>query len=121
MPDSKKVIRERAQLLFKGLSRWDDEGGARPGHPGLAPAQPDVPPLTNAELVQLQTRVIALENLVIALLADASAWQIELAREGAAYIRPRPGRTPHPLTINAAQHMDHLVQRSAIFRIDDKL
>jgi len=123
MPDSKKVTRERAQLLFKALSRWDYEGGAGPGHPGLAPseAQPDdVPPLANAELVQLQTRVIALENLVIALLADASDWQIELAREGAAYIRPRPGYTPHPLTINAANQMDHLVQRSAIFRVNGK-
>jgi hypothetical protein len=121
MPDSKKVTRERAQLLFKALSRWDGEGGAGPGHPGLAPAPSDVPPLANAELVQLQTRVIALENLVIALLADASAWQIELAREGAAYIRPRPGCTPHSLTINAARQMDHLVQRSAIFRIHGKI
>jgi hypothetical protein len=32
--------------------------------------QSEVPELTNAELVQLRTRVIALENLVIALLAD---------------------------------------------------
>lgn len=122
MPDSKKVTRERAQLLFKSLSRWDNEGGAGPGHPDSAPseAQPDAPPLANAELVQLQTRVIALENLVIALLADASDWQIELAREGAAYIRPRLGYTPHPLTINAANQMDHLVQRSAIFRVHGK-
>lgn len=120
MPDSKKVARERAQLFFKALSRWDKEGGAGSGHPGLSPGQalPDVPPLSNAELVQLQTRVIALENLVIALLADASDWQIELAREGAAYIRPRPGHTPHPLTINAADQMDHLVQRSGIFRVN---
>ena len=117
-----QVTRERAQLLFKALSRWDYEGGAGPGHLGLArsEAQPDVPPLANAELVQLQTRVIALENLVIALLADASDWQIELAREGAAYIRPRPGHTSHPLTINAANQMDHLIQRSAIFRVNGK-
>ena len=122
MPESKKVTRERAELLFKALSRWDYEGGAGPDHPGLvlSEARPDVPPLANAELVQLQTRVIALENLVIALLADASDWQIELAKKGAAYIRPRPGCTPHPLTINAANQMDHLVQRSAIFRVSDK-
>ena len=120
MPDSKKATRERAQLLFKALSRWDYEGGAGPDHPGLVPseAQPNVPPLANAELVQLQTRVIALENLVIALLADASDWQIELARKGAASISPRPGCTPHPLTINAANQMDHLVQRSTLFRVD---
>lgn len=120
MPDSKKVTRERAKLLFKALSRWDNEGGAGPGHPGLARSETlsDVPPLSNAELVQLQTRVIALENLVIALLADASDWQIELARGGAAYIRPRPGYTAHSLTINAADQMDHLVRRSTIFRMD---
>ena len=122
MPDSEKVNQERAQLLLKALSRWDYEGGAGPAHPGLGPseARPDVPPLANAELVQLQTRVIALENLVIALLADASDRQIELAKNGAAYIRPRPGCSPHPLTINAANQMDHLVQRSSIFRANDK-
>ena len=122
MPDNTKAIQERAQLLFKALSRWDYEGGAGPGHAGLAAKgeRPAALPLTNAELVQLQTRVIALENLVIALLADASDWQIGLAREGATYIRPRSGHTPHPLTINAADQMDHLVQRSAKFRVDGK-
>jgi len=122
MPDSKKATRERAQLLFKALSRWDNEGGAGPSHLGMKPseAQPPVPALANAELVQLQTRVIALENLLIALLAGASDRQIKLAREGAVAIRPRPGCYPHPLTINAANHMDHLVQRSTKSRIKEK-
>ena len=40
---------------------------------------------SNAELVQLRIRVIALENLVIALLAEASDRQLDLAREMAAY------------------------------------
>ncbi|PZN93478.1 MAG: hypothetical protein DCF31_12625 [Alphaproteobacteria bacterium] len=35
-----------------------------------------VPGLSNAELVQLRVRVIALENMVIALLADTSALQL---------------------------------------------
>jgi hypothetical protein len=118
MQDSKKVIRERAELLFETLSKRDNAGGSEAGRQGLAPSEApsDAQPLTNAELARLQTRVIALENLVIALLADASDWQLELARQGAAYIRPRPGHTPHPLTINAADQMDHLVQRSTIFR-----
>ena len=122
MPDSKKVIQERAQLLVKALSRWDNEGGAGPSHLGMMPSEAQIPapPLANAELVQLQTRVIALENLVIALLAGASDRQIELAGKGATTIRPRPGCYPHPLTINAANHMDHLVQRSTIFRIKEK-
>ena len=72
--------------------------------------------LTNAELVQLQIRVIALENLVTALLACATDQTPDLARAMAAYISPRPGFTPHHLTIHAAAQMVHLVERSALFR-----
>lgn len=72
--------------------------------------------MTDAELVQLRVRVIALENLVIALLAEADDRQIALAREMAAYVSPRPGFTHHPLTIHAASHMVDLVQRAAQFR-----
>ena len=83
----------------------------------FATAEPaDVPPLTDAELVQIRVRVIALENLVIALLAEADDRQIALAREMAAYVSPRPGFTPHPLTIQAASHMIDLVERAAQFR-----
>lgn len=56
------------------------------------------PSLTNAEHVLLHVRVIALENLMIALLAQATDAQLELVRDMAAYISPRPGFTPHPLT-----------------------
>jgi hypothetical protein len=67
-------------------------------------------------LVQLRIRVIALENLVIALLAEASERQLGLAREMAAYISPRPGVTPHPQTIHAAAQMIDLVKRAGHFR-----
>lgn len=76
----------------------------------------DVPDLTNAELVQLRIRVIALENLVIALLAEGSDRQLAVAREMAAYISPRPGFTPHPLTIQAATHMTELVDRAVHYQ-----
>ena len=56
--------------------------------------------------------MIALENLVIALLSQASPQQLDLAREMATYISPRPGFTPHPLTIHAAAQMVHLVDRA---------
>ena len=75
-----------------------------------------VPPLTNAELLQLRIRVIALENVVIALLAEASEQQLELVREMAAYITPRPGYTPHRLTTLAAAEMIGLVARASPFR-----
>lgn len=64
----------------KALSRWDNEGGAYSDT-----AQADIPTLTDVELVHLQRRVIALENLIIALLAEGSDKQFEVAQEMAAY------------------------------------
>ena len=102
------------------LSRWDNEGGAvfRRSAEGSSPgeAQPEIPELTNTELVQLRIRVIALENLVIGLLAEASDRQLALARKMAAYISPRLGFTHHPLTNHAAGQMIDLVERAARFR-----
>jgi tellurite resistance-related uncharacterized protein len=120
MPDKKPDITASSQLRQRALSRWENEGGAI-----LDRAQGDlihgdviseVPELTNAELVQLRIRVIALENLMIALLAEASDRQIDLAREMATYISPRPGFTQHPLTIHAAAQMIDLVERANQFR-----
>lgn len=109
---SDSVQRQRA------LSRWDNEGGAGPADSdtGLLLNEPSIPELTNAELVALRVRVIALENLMIALLATGSDQQLELAREMAGYISPRPGFTHHPLTMHAAAHMIDLVERSSRFR-----
>jgi len=73
------------------------------------------PPLSNAELVQLRIRVIALENLVIALLAEASERQLALVREMSTHISPRPGFTAHRLTINAADEMLRLMDRAVSF------
>jgi len=114
--DSAASLRQR-QLA---LSRWDNEGGAGPRGPQGAsvPAETpsEIPQLTNAELVQLRIRVIALENLVIALLAEASERQVGVAREMATYILPKPGFTPHPLTVQAAARMIDLVERAGHFR-----
>jgi hypothetical protein len=120
MPDSKPNALDPAQLRQRALSRWDNEGGATPGGPqenlSSGAGQSEVPPLTNAELVQLRIRVIALENLVISLLAQSPDRQLDLVREMAAYISPRPGFTPHHLTIRAAAEMIHLVERAGQFR-----
>ena len=78
------------------------------------------PAMTNAELVHLRVRVIALENLVIALLAEGTAHQLAVAREMATYISPRPGFTQHPLTIHAAEQMTHSVERAQRFRRRDE-
>ena len=110
-------VPDPAQLRLGALSRWDNEGGAIPRcMEGAFDEQSEVPPLTNAELVQLRIRVIALENLVISLLSQSSDRQLDLVREMAAYISPRPGFTPHPLTIRAAAEMIHLVERAGPFR-----
>ena len=102
------------------LSRWDNEGGAGPDGPqaGLCPdgGASDVPLLTNAELVQLRIRVIALENVMISLLANASRQQLDDVLGMADFISPRPGFTPHALTIHAAGQMRNLVERAGHFR-----
>jgi hypothetical protein len=95
----------------KALSRWENEGGAR-----SVEQQANVPELTNAELVHLRVRVIALENVIIALLADGPDRQLEVARAMATYISPRAGFTQHPLTIRASDHLADIVDRALHFR-----
>ena len=122
--DSTKAPDRRADSARRwhqlALARWDSEGGAGPPGPdsgsGFREPKVDSPPLTAAELVQLQVRVIALENLVISLLAQADGRQLEAIREMAAYILPRLGFTPHRLTIHAAAEMISLVDRTDRFR-----
>jgi len=104
----------------QALSEWDYEGGAGSDGPkestaGLHTAH-DIPELTNTELVQLRVRVIALENLVTALLSGAQQRQHDLVRSMAAQISPRTGMTPHPLTTQAASHMNELVDRAIHYR-----
>lgn len=120
MPDKNPDVPDQSQQRQMALSRWDNEGSAGLGGPQKGAAsremEAEVPELTNAELVQLRVRVIALENLVIALLAGASDRQLDLAHEMATYISPRPGFTEHSLTVQAAAHMVDLVQRADQFR-----
>ena len=86
--------------------------------PALTPAitQAAAPLLTLAEQTQLHVRVIALENLLVALLASATDHQLACAREMAAYISPRADATQHPLTIHAAAEMVSLIERAIHFR-----
>jgi len=96
------------------LSRWENEGGAG----SLRPQENSISAEVRFEIPQLQLRirVIALENLVITLLAGASDRQLDLVREMAAYISPRPGVTHHPLTTHAAAQMIAFVERAGHFR-----
>ncbi|MFD1949917.1 hypothetical protein ACFSGX_03925 [Sphingomonas arantia] len=112
MPDQDQS-QTTAELRLRALSRWDDEGGA------IATPQPlhaDVAPFTHAEIVQLRIRAIAVENLLIAVLAEGTDRQRQVARDMAAYIAPRSGFTHHPLTIDAGQHMTSLIERAEHYR-----
>lgn len=99
------------------LRKWDNEGGAGPSGPQLSPASGELripmPKMAEAELGALRVRVIALENLVIALLASGTHQQRELALRMDPHIAPRPGFTNHPLTTRAAAHLTDLVERAS--------
>ena len=97
-------LSDRSLQRHRALSRWENEGGAGgppPHEPSVtADGLSDVPLLTNTELVQLRVRVE----------------QLELVRELAAYISPRPGFTHHPMTLREADEMRSLLERSGQFR-----
>ena len=108
MPDP-DPLQDPSELRARTLSRWDNEGGAIAAV--AHETHVEVPHTTNTELVLLRVRVIALENLLIAVLAEGSDRQRQAAREMADAISPRAGSTQHPLTIRAAQHMTDLMDR----------
>lgn len=121
MPDQEPNLSDPTRLRQNALSRWDNEGGAslqgpQNGSTTVEDRSDHAADMTNSELVLLRVRLIALENLLIALLAGASGRQLELARDATAYISPRPGFTLHPLTVRAATHMSDLVERAAAFQ-----
>jgi hypothetical protein len=72
--------------------------------------------MTSAQRAHMHMRVIALENLVITLLADATDEQRARARAMGVHISPRAGFTAHALTLEAAAEMNHLVDRAEHFK-----
>lgn len=105
----------RCQAHDRAVGRWENEGGSFTGlhqHPTSTVAGQ----IGDAEAGNLRVRLIALENLVVALLAGAPESQLVLVREMADYISPRPGATPHRLTIEAARNMLALVERASHYK-----
>ncbi len=77
--------------------------------------------VTRVEFADLHARLIALESVTISLLLTASERQLELAREMADHISPREGHTAHPLTLNAAHHINQLIDRMLrLSQLDDR-
>jgi hypothetical protein len=113
--------REGQALRRDALERWDWEGGVVAAAIGSARTEPVAPHCTldfaGTEMAQLRMRVVALENLVLALLVHGSVDQRAAADAMARYIRPRPGFTAHPLTLRAAARMVQLVQRASMLQV----
>jgi hypothetical protein len=90
--------------------------GSLPRRSRIVPASTEglVPPPTmgDEELQTLHVRVIALESLVVSLLASASDRQRRLATKMVAYISPKSGAIRHQLTVKAATHVADLVKRA---------
>ena len=86
MPKREPNISENAKVRQRALSRWDNEGGAVAVVHQEAPASSVdlavVPNMTNSELAQLRVRVIALENLLITFLAEATDGQLHRILHG---------------------------------------
>jgi len=97
------------------VSMWEETTAAGEHQAGVWQASEE-PKLTEADIIQMRVRVIALENLLISLMATASDEQLGLARQMAQYIAPRSGFTPHKLTVSASSTMVDLVERAERFR-----
>jgi len=109
-----QVTLDPFSLSQRVLSRWENEGGAI--YPKSHAIRAAAPVMTNTELVHLHIRVIALENILIAVLAQGSKQQLEVACDMADLIAPREGSTPHTLTMQAAKHITDLVGRAVHYQ-----
>jgi len=98
----------QSQNAFK---RWDNEGGALPGG-----AQSDLHQRTNAELLRLRVRVMALENMIISLLSEGADHQQATVRDMAGRIAPRAEGTQQPLRPKSSDQLDDMVNRAQDFR-----
>ena len=111
----------REEIHRRVIGRWENEGGSvRAWHRDEMHVQANPATVAgevgDAEAANIRVRLIALENIIVALLANASEDRLELIREMAEFISPRPGMTPHRLTIEAARNMLAIVERAEHYR-----
>ena len=115
MPDESPST--RALQRRKALSRWENEGGAvcqpRTSTSEEALSNPAEP--SGAELTQLRARVVALENLVIALLAHSPAEELDDVRAMAACLAEK-GASTLPDDSRTSDEMLRLLERSTHLR-----
>ena len=110
----------REEIHRRAIGRWENEGGSvcawhreipAEGNPATVAGE-----IGDAEAANIRVRLIAIENIIVALLANAPHDRLELIREMADFISPRPGMTPHRLTIEAARNMLAIVERAEHYR-----
>jgi hypothetical protein len=111
---SREVIHQRV------IGRWENEGGSVSSLEHQGSPQENratvAGEIGDAEAANIRVRLIAIENVIVALLANAPDDRLELIREMAEFISPRPGTTPHRLTIEAAHNMLAIVERAEHYR-----
>lgn len=103
-------------MQTSAIERRENEGGPEHASPHSETASTVAGEIGNAEEGNIRVRLIALENLVVALLAGGSETQLEAIREMASFILPLEGKTNHRLTIEAARNMVALVERADHFK-----
>lgn len=110
------IDRARSAAHERAIGRWENEGGtqAASAHPKLP--QTVAGEIGDAEAGNLRVRLVAIENILVAMLANSPDSQLDLIREMAAYISPRPGKTPHRLTVEAARNMLAIIARAEHYR-----
>lgn len=114
-----QVSAARAAAHGRAIGRWENEGGASKGGLDANQTHTVAGEIGDVEEGNIRVRLIALENIVVALLANTPGEPHELVREMAAYISPRPGMTPHRLTVEAARNMLALVERAAHYEANE--
>ena len=103
-------------MQANAVGRWENEGGPELASPHSETRSTVAGEIGDAEEGNIRVRLIALENIVVALAAGASQTQHESIRDMTRYILPREGKTQHRLTIEAARNMVALVERADQFK-----
>jgi hypothetical protein len=116
--DNRRISRD--EIHRRAIARWENDGGTasdwQHAPNGTRKQATVLGAIGDAETVNIRVRLIAIENIIVALLAEAPDERLDLIREMAEFISPRAGMTPHRLTIEAAHNMLAIVERAEHYR-----
>ena len=112
-PDPMRSLSQPDTALLRSGNK---EGARAQRPPSDYFMQPEIHQSMNTDLEHLRTRMIAMENLLITLLAQSSDRPREPDREMAIYTFPSPSFTQLPRPLGMAAQMVQLVARAGHFR-----